>query len=74
MAGKEGGKVSKIRRSVRFTPEEDKRAEDARWRLRLSWQAFLLQAVDELVLKTRSTNGPKTLEQVFHGREGSADE
>ncbi len=61
--------MSKIRRSVRFTPEEDKRAENARWALRLSWQAFLLQAVAELVLKTRSTNGPKTLEEVFGGEE-----
>lgn len=59
----------KIRRSVRFTPEEDKRAENARWALRLSWQAFLLLAVEELVLKTRSTNGPKTLAETFGGEE-----
>lgn len=59
--------MGKIRRSVRLTPEEDKRAEDARWALRLTWQGFLLQAVEELVLKTRKTNGPKTLKQVFWG-------
>lgn len=54
--------MPKIRRSVRLTPEEDKRADDARWKLRLSWQDFLLQAVEELV---KRTNTERTLDQVF---------
>ena len=65
--------MSKIRRSVRLTPEEDRRADDARWALRLSWQGFLLLAVEELVARTRETHKPKSLAQVFEEKNGGSE-